>query len=353
MELQLRITKIIQETSDTKSFYLQPVDKNIVVNYKAGQFLTLLIHHNEREIRRSYSLGSVPLVDKHLFITVKRKVNGEISRHLLDHFKEGDTLTSLLPSGRFTIYEPLVQTYFFIAAGSGITPVFALIKELLYQHVATNIMLINQCRNEENIIYKKKLHALQKEFKKRFEIIQLFSRPITRRYISQHLNNEMLEKIIKRRTINDKRQTINDKRQTINFYLCGPLPFMRMAEFTLKQMGFSEDQIRKEHFVIDSPPTAPLLTDTSLKNVTIHYRNQIHYLQVAYPISILDAALKKNIELPYSCKGGRCSTCAAYCIKGKVIMSMNEVLTEKDLANGLVLTCVGFAATDTELSFEF
>ncbi|HXL57139.1 MAG TPA: FAD-binding oxidoreductase, partial [Chitinophagaceae bacterium] len=116
MELQLRITKITQETNDTKSFYLQPVDKNIVVNYKAGQFLTLLIHHNEREIRRSYSLGSVPLVDKHLFITVKRKVNGEISRHLLDHFKEGNTLTSLLPSGRFTIYEPLVQTYFFIAA---------------------------------------------------------------------------------------------------------------------------------------------------------------------------------------------------------------------------------------------
>src|SRR5438874_3600348 len=191
MELQLRITKIIHETIDTKSFYLEPDDKNIIINYKAGQFLTLLLYHNEREIRRSYSLGSTPLLDEQLFITVKRKVNGEISRHLLDHFKEADILTSLPPSGRFIIYEPLAETYFFVAAGSGITPVFALMKELLYHHSATKIILINQCRNEANIIYKKELHALQQKFKNRFQLLQLFSRPISRRYSSHHLNNEM------------------------------------------------------------------------------------------------------------------------------------------------------------------
>ena len=348
MELQLRISKIIQETSDTKSFYLQPVDKKTVINYKAGQFLTLLVYHNEREIRRSYSLGSAPLVDEQLFITVKRKVNGEISRHLLDHFKEGDKLASLKPSGRFTLDESIADLYFFIAAGSGITPVFALIKELLYHHPSTKIILVNQCRNEANIIYKKELHALQQNFKDRFEIIQLFSRPISRRYKSQHLNNEMLENLINKKTSDIKYQTSN-----IQFYLCGPLSFMRMAEFTLRQVGFLQDQIRKEHFVIDTPPKAPLLTDTTAKKVIIHYQQQTHQLQVAYPTSILDAALQKGIELPYSCKGARCSTCAAYCLKGKVVMSMNEVLTDKDLAKGLVLTCVGFAATDTELSFEF
>ncbi|HEY6977875.1 MAG TPA: FAD-binding oxidoreductase, partial [Chitinophagaceae bacterium] len=260
MELQLRITKIIPETSDTKSFYLQPVDKNIIINYRAGQFLTLLIYHNEREIRRSYSLGSAHIVDEQLFITVKRKVNGEISRHLLDHFKEGDILTSLSPSGRFIIYEPLAETYFFVAAGSGITPVFALMKELLYHHAATKIFLINQCRNEANIIYKKELLALQQHFKDRFNPIQFFSRPISRRYASQHLNNEMLERIINEKITKNKSR--HDKQQTINFYLCGPLPFMRMAEFTLRQMGFAQDRIRKEHFVIDTPPAVPLLADT-------------------------------------------------------------------------------------------
>jgi ring-1,2-phenylacetyl-CoA epoxidase subunit PaaE len=354
MELQLRISKIIRETSDTKSFYFEPVDKNTIINYKAGQFLTLLVDHNEKEVRRSYSLGSTPWLDEQFFITVKRKVNGEISRHLLDHFKEGDTLTSLAPSGRFIIYEPLAEIYFFIAAGSGITPVFALIKELLYHHTTTKIILINQCRNEINMIYKKELHNLQQQFKNRFQLIQFFSHPISRSHASKHLNNEMLEKIVneKIRKTNNK-QTINDKRQTINFYLCGPLPFMRMAEFTLRQIGFGQDQIRKEHFVIDAPPKTPLLTDTTSKKVTIHYRNQTHRIEVVYPMSILDAALQKGIELPYSCKGARCSTCAAYCVNGKIVMSMNEVLTDKDLEKGLVLTCVGFAATDAELSFEF
>jgi ring-1,2-phenylacetyl-CoA epoxidase subunit PaaE len=346
MELKLRITKIISETKDTKSFFLQPVDGS-ALNYKAGQFLTLLIEHNKREVRRSYSLGSTPLFDKQLFITVKRKVNGEISRHLFDHCHEGDIVTSLIPSGRFIIYEPIAQTYFFIAAGSGITPVFALMKELLYHHNLAKIILINQCRDEENIIYKKQLLALQQKFEERLEIIQFLSRPRSKDHDALHLNNEILEKIINLKIVNCQLSIVN-----CQFYLCGPLPFMRMAEFTVRLLGFSVEQIRKEHFVIDTPPHAPLLIDTSFKRVTIHYQQKTYHIQVAYPTSILDAALENNIQLPYSCKGGRCSTCSAYRVNGKIVMSMNEVLTEKDIAKGLVLTCVGFAATDVELSFQ-
>jgi ring-1,2-phenylacetyl-CoA epoxidase subunit PaaE len=343
--MELRITKVVTETKDTKSFYLEPIDK-VAIDYKAGQFLTLLIQHNKREVRRSYSLGSTPFHDKRLFITVKRKVNGEISRYLLDHFKEGDKITALAPSGRFIIYQPLSAIYFFIVAGSGITPVFALIKDLLYHHSSTRIILINQCRNEENIIYKKELIALQTQFNERFEIMQFFSRPVSDEYAPSHLNNELLQKIL-------EQQTFNFHPSDLNFYLCGPVAFMRMAEFTIKLIGFSNDQIRKEHFVIDTPPQTPLLTDTVPKKIIVHHLQKTFHIEVAYPTSILDAALNEGIELPYSCKGGRCSTCAAFCINGKILMSMNEVLTEKDIAKGLVLTCVGFAATDSEISFEF
>lgn len=346
MELQLRITKIIHETSDTKTFFLHPVDKNISIHYKAGQFLTLLVQHAGREVRRSYSLGSTPGIDEQLFITVKRKVNGEISRHLLDHFKEGDVITSLLPSGRFIIDEPVTGTCFFIAGGSGITPVFALIKDLLYHHSSTSAILINQSRNEEHIIYKKQLYRLNREFTERFHWIQLFSQPLAQNAISQRLINTMLEALI-HDIFNRQHLQMN-----IRFYLCGPQALMRMAEFTLRLIGFSDGQIKKEHFVIESPPPAPLLTDTASKKVTIHFHGKKHQVKVAYPQNILDAALQKGVRLPYSCKAGRCSTCAAYCLKGKVVMSRNEVLTERDLAKGLVLTCVGFAVTDTELAFD-
>ena len=344
--MQLRITKIFSETSDTKTFFLEPVDTNMFIHYKAGQFLTLLLQHAGRSVRRSYSLGSAPVIDQQLFITVKRKTNGEISRHLLDHFKEGDILNSLLPSGRFTIDEPVAATYCFIAGGSGITPVFALMKELLHYHPATKIILLNQCRNEEQIIYKQALHELHKQFKERFQLIQLFSQPLSHKESLQRLNNILLETIIKQ-TVNIHPATTN-----IQFYLCGPQAMMRMAEFTLKLIGFTNEQIRKEQFVIEAPPPAPLLTDTSPKEVIIHFQKHTYKLSVAYPQNILNAALQKNIQLPYSCKAGRCSTCAAFCIQGKIVMSMNEVLTEKDIAKGMVLTCVGYAETNVELDFD-
>lgn len=341
MELQLRITKIIKETSDTKSFYLQPVNESII-NYKAGQFLTLLFPGNKR---RSYSLGSSPEIDAETFITIKRKTNGEISRHLLDRFKEGDKLVSLPASGKFTIEAPVAKTYFFIAAGSGIIPVFSLIKALLHQNSSTQVILINQCRSEADIIFKVQLNELQSQFTDRFKMIEFFSQPFSKTILSRRLVNTILHETIRN---NFEFNPSSD----IRFFLCGPPAYMRMAEFTLRLSGFTAAQIFKEQFVINTPKYIPLLTDTSLKEITLHYAQQTHHIKVAYPQNILDAALNQGIELPYSCKAGICSTCVAYCTKGKVIMSNNEVLTQKDLAKGLILTCVGFAASDLELFFD-
>ena len=340
--LKLRIVKIKKETADTKSFYLQPIQPDTSVPYKPGQFLTLVFSQNEKEIRRSYSFGSTPELDPHFFITVKRKANGAISRLLDDHYREGDELLSLMPSGKFTLEHPVSSSYVFIAAGSGITPIFSLIKELLY-HTHCKVLLINQCRNEKNIIYKDTIKQLETDFETRFEWIQLFSDPASSECYSRRLNIEILEKIIK---------TSIPENEAARFYLCGPTTFMRMAQFTLKWMGFDEDQIKKEIFVVEPPSYIPLIADTSLKKVKLQYQQKKHAFSVAYPDTILNTALKLGIELPYSCKAGSCSTCMAKCIKGEVVMSANEVLTEKDLNNGLVLTCVGYAATDIELDFD-
>jgi ring-1,2-phenylacetyl-CoA epoxidase subunit PaaE len=343
--IQLRITAIVQETADTKTFFVEPVEQT-TVHYKAGQFITLIFRLKGREVRRSYSLGSSPLADRQLFFTVKRKVNGEISRQLQDHYKAGDLFTALLPSGMFTIEVPEAPVYFFIAAGSGITPVFSLIKELLYRNNDSNIILINQCRDEENIIYKKALSELQKKFANRFELIIFFSRPKSAPFMVQHHNNLLLENII-RQKIN------NSEKSTVKFYLCGPLSFMRMAEFTTRQMGFLNEQIKKEQFIIEPAPSPPLISDTSSKILVIHYQRKTFKLETGYPVTLLDAGLKYGIPLPYSCKAGICGTCVAKCVKGKIIMSRDEVLTEKELKQGLILTCVGHPVNgDIELEIK-
>jgi ring-1,2-phenylacetyl-CoA epoxidase subunit PaaE len=223
--------------------------------------------------------------------------------------------------------------------------VFSLIKELLYRNNDSNIILINQCRDEENIIYKKALSELQKKFANRFELIIFFSRPKSAPFMVRHLNNLLLENII-RQKIN------NSEKSTVKFYLCGPLSFMRMAEFTTRQMGFLNEQIKKEQFIIEPAPSPPLMSDTSSKILVVHYQRKTFKLQTGYPVTLLDAGLKHGIPLPYSCKAGICGTCVAKCVKGKIIMSRDEVLTEKDIDSGLILTCVGYAVTDVEIDFD-
>ena len=338
--LQLRIKQIRQETKDSKTFFVEEVNNREIV-YKAGQFLTIIITLHNKEIRRSYSISSSPEVDEDLFFTLKRIENGELSRYLFDELQVNDVLVSLPPSGRFTIDNPDTNVAVFIAAGSGITPVFSLIKRLLYQFEKTKVLLISQNHNENESIFRKELTLLEKKFSSRFAMHEIFSHPIDHRLHPQRLNNNLLERILLK--------SLTDS--SIKFYLCGPESFMRMARFTLKVMKYSEHMIRQENFFATAPPP-PFMHDHTPHRVTIHFHHKTYHLDVAYPHNILETALKNHIQLPYSCRGGRCSTCTAKCTKGKVKMTINDVLTPADLRSGLILTCVSYPETDVEITFD-
>lgn len=338
--LRFRITHIKQETSEGKSYFIEEVNGKSI-NYKAGQFLTLLVNMHGKEVRRSYSICSAPGVDDALFFMVKRIENGELSRYLFDTLQGGDIITSLPPTGRFTIDAPECELYVFIAAGSGISPVFSLLRQLLHNFQSPRALLIYQNRNEQESIFRSDLLQLQRKFSGRFTMKEIFSQPADHNILHQRLNNALLEKMLK--------EQINTS--SVCFYLCGPEAFMRMAQFTLKVMGYKQEVIKKENFVAIAPPP-PFIADTTPHDVTIHFQNKTYKLKVAYPQNILDAALKKHIYLPYSCRGGRCSTCTSRCTSGKVKMSINDVLTPQDLENGLILTCVAYPETDVELTFE-
>lgn len=342
--LQWKVIQIIHETPDTHTYVLETTTGH-TITWEAGQSLTFLFHHHGHEIRRSYSICSTPGIDKHLAITVKKKENGEISRHILTHWQQGTIATSLPPAGRFIIntHKNNQQHYYFIVAGSGIVPVFALIKKVLYYEPESHLTLIYQNRDERNIIYKQHLQQLQHQHAQRFTQIDLLSNPLEPDVKPARLNNWLLESLL---TINNKPKTTN-----VFFYTCGPEPFMRMVLFTLRVMGYTNEQLRKEHFVIEAPRKPAFTMAPDAHRVTVQYDKQIHQYSTAFPDTILKAAKKHGIELPYSCDTGRCGTCVAKCKKGSVIMSNNEVLTDKDIQEGLILTCTGYAETDIELEF--
>ena len=334
------ITAIIQETPGVFTFHLQEISGK-KIDYNAGQFLTFLFTIDEKEVRRSYSISSAPGSREGLSITLQRIPNGLVSRHLVEHCKVGDILKAIPPSGKFILPKKRCGQYCFIAAGTGITPIFSIITFLLQTDIKCKILLVYQNRNEESSIFRKQLLQLLEGYPERMQMIELFSQPTNHSIRPARLNNTMLETII--------RQNIKDV-DTL-FYLCGPRNFMMIAEITLKWMGYA-NRVKKEIFVIDAPPPPPLLQDHSTKQVEFFLAGKKHSFIVQYPQNILSAAISNGIPLPYSCRGGQCSTCMVKCVSGKVLMSKNEVLTDEDLEQGWILTCVGYAETDLVLEKE-
>lgn len=343
--LHLRVKAIQPESTGTKTIFLERIDGQDLV-YKAGQFLTILFSFHHRQLRRSYSLSTAPGIDPVPAITVKRVQNGEISRYMLDHLRVGDELTCLPPAGRFTLYshstikarEPATPPLLFIAAGSGIVPIFSLLKAALSSLLEAPLILISQQHDEATSPFRAQLGRLQETYSSRFQWIDLLS---TR---DGRLNNWRLEELLI--------AILPGLPVLPNVFLCGPSSFMRMAQFTLRLMGFPDESIKKENFTVEFVPSAPISIDPSPKTITVHAGGKVWQFEAVWPQTILQAALTNQIHLPYSCRGGRCSTCVAKCQRGTVTMTINEVLTENDLREGLVLPCVGYAETDVELTYE-
>ena len=336
----LRVRAIHQEALDTKTILLERPGGH-PFSYQAGQFLTLLFTFHGHELRRSYSFSTTPGIDPIPAITVKRIPNGAISRYLLDHLQPGDSLTSLPPAGRFTLEaaqsDAPSPNLFFIAAGSGLVPIFSLIKKAVTIQPPAHVTLITQQHEPASTPFRQPLTDLQTAYgPPRFEWIDLLS------IQNGRINNWWLERWL---------ETTQALKNDTRFYLCGPPAFMRMAQFTLKTLGIPDDHIKQEHFTIERRPPPPPFIDPTPRHVRLHTQNGDYAFQTAWPDTILDAALKHGIRLPYSCRAGRCSTCVARLIQGRVKMSNNEVLTEKDQQEGLTLTCVGYAETDITISY--
>lgn len=329
MTYRLTIQSIVQETSDTKSFYLK--EKEGKLAYLPGQFLTLLLPGHEN-IRRSYSLSSHPQLDTFLRITVKRIANGEYSRWLFDTARKGDEIETIGASGFFTLPDHLESdtTILLLGAGSGITPLFSLLKQILYFQ-KQRVVLIDSNRSPADALFLDQLGALRQEFPNRLHIEFLFSN--NKNLLRARLSKSLLSELIRTLLPTTIRTLV---------YLCGPRDYMQMALITLINENISHENIRTELFNTEKPRVKELPPDTEAHAVTIKYLGKQHVLTVKYPNSILQTAQLAGIALPYSCEAGRCGTCAATCTKGKIWMSRNEVLLDKEINKGRILTCTGY-----------
>ncbi|ALW84628.1 hypothetical protein AUC43_05755 [Hymenobacter sedentarius] len=341
----LTVREVHSPTPRARTLVLEP-QPGETLRYEPGQYLTLVHPQYGGEVRRSYSFNSTPVLHEPPAITVKRVDNGLFSRWLVDQIQVDDQVHTSGVGGFFTLppnpddYDQLIL----LAAGSGITPIFSLLKTALHAHPHLRVLLFYSNRSAAETLFLVELEDLAQRLPGQLHIELFYSdNPLLYR---AHLHKELLETLVKEQAPYAPGRTLG--------YLCGPLNYMRMGTYGLHEAGLPLSHIRRELFYTGADVRAPVLPpDTAPHRVGVRARGQLHELLVQYPDTILQAAKRQGLHLPYSCEVGQCGNCAVRCTQGRVWMATNEVLTDRELARGLVLTCTGYpVGGDVELDFD-
>lgn len=338
----LKVKDVVRETPDAVTItFWHPISEEI--RYLPGQFLTFLLNINGQKVRRSYSMASSPHVDVSLAVSVKRVPGGLVSNYLCERIHSGDILETLEPMGTFVpkLDAQNRRTLILIGAGSGITPLFSMAKSALHVEPSTRVWLIYGNRNQESIIYKAHLDAMEQAYgKSRFTVTHVLSQPTA--YwtgLDGRLNQHTLTRLLEELPVAD--------RQNASAYLCGPDGMMAEARSALALVGVPVERVHKESYatapvaagdVIEEPMTDD--DDGGSPEVTVLYEGSEYKFAVAPHQTILEAALELDIDLPYSCQAGMCTACLGKCTSGTVRLDEEDGLSESELKAGYVLTCV-------------
>ncbi|MEA5260378.1 ferredoxin--NADP reductase [Arcicella aquatica] len=338
----LTVKEIIDETPDTKTFtFWHPVHQS--VSYKAGQFLTLIPVINGQKVRRSYSMSSSPNKDASIAVTVKRVPGGLVSNYLCDSVKVGDAIEVMEPMGHFVVEpNPMKErTIVLFGGGSGVTPLMSILKSVLPVEQGSKVYLVYGSRSEEDIIFRKQLIELELKYEGRFKVLHILTKPsYTWTGYKTRINQASAVIFLKQDLAIDIAKA--------EYYLCGPEGMMEQVENALKMFNVSTENIHKEHFgSVGSHEILVEEEDDSIKaqTVTIQYEGNEYEVLVKPHETILEAALREDIDLPYSCQAGMCTACLGKCVAGKVHMDEEDGLTEKEIKQGYILTCVSHPKT--------
>jgi ferredoxin-NADP reductase/DMSO/TMAO reductase YedYZ heme-binding membrane subunit len=333
----LTVREIIRETTDAVSVaFAVPKELAPEFRFEPGQHLTLRTHIGGDEIRRAYSLCS-GVTDGELRIAVKRVEGGRASPWVNRELAVGDVVDVATPSGRFrTEINPLHERHLLgVAAGSGITPVLSILKSVLAVEPRSRFTLLYGNRDADSTIFRDKLALLQERYGDRLRVVHVFSRcdkaePRLRGRIDAAKLRD-LEDLLEIHTVDDA-------------YLCGPREMTLGVRDALVERGLERERVHVELFGGPAPSatqTAPLPTTPgapTARNVAVVDRGARTEVSVSPGESVLDAALRSGLDLPYSCRDGVCGTCRAKLACGQVNQD-NADLSPAELAAGYVLTC--------------
>ncbi|HEX8010898.1 MAG TPA: 1,2-phenylacetyl-CoA epoxidase subunit PaaE [Casimicrobiaceae bacterium] len=342
----LRIAHVTRETRDAVALSFDvPEALAETFRFVQGQHLTLRADIEGEDLRRSYSICSA-VQDGALRIAVKKAPGGAFSTWINERAKAGQTIETMPPMGHFNVpLDPAHRKHYLgFAAGSGITPLLSIIKTTLIAEPASRFTLFYGNRSSATVIFKEELSDIKDAFLARLNLVYVMSRePQDIGLLNGRIDRQKTDALLAHWV---------DLEDIDTAFVCGPDGMMQAVSQSLQGHGFPKSRIKIELFAASIPKhehkahAAPppgrtecavtVIVDGAARQFTVEKTKE----------NIIDAALKQGIELPYSCKGGVCSTCRAKLVEGEVDMDVNFALEDYEVARGFVLCCQSYPVTD-------
>jgi len=313
-----------------------PKDLAQTFAFTAGQYITIKKEIKGKELRRAYSISSSPK-NARITIGVKKVDRGGFSDFAHSKLTVGDTLEVMPPEGRFT-YTPSngASTIAAFAAGSGITPIMSIVRAVLDDAKETKFVLVYGNKSFEECMFYTDLVKIQLDHPNRFFVH--FTN-------SETMEDNALFGRIDTATVN---YALKNKHKDLHFdafYLCGPEAMIQMVTDTLLENDVDKSKIHFELFTATEIKEELPVTEDGKTQLEVTVDDEVFALTMNKNVIVLDAVLKENIDAPYSCQGGVCSSCIARVTEGKAAMVKNQILTDGEIEEGLILTCQAHPVT--------
>ena len=329
---KLQVKEVKRETENAVSVVFNiPSELKSAYQFVAGQYINLKLTLDGTELRRAYSICSSPNSDE-LRIAIKSVKNGTFSKFANDNLKVGDILEVAQPEGNFT-FEPNVEkqkNYAAFAAGSGITPVLSILQSVLESEPKSSFVLVYGNKTPSETIFHNQLHELQLKYVGRLFVHYVYSQA--------KLDGELFGRIEKA-TVNFVLNNKHKEKEFDKFYLCGPEEMINLVSNVLKEHNVADKNIKFELFTTSKVENKEATSHDGHTKITVLVDDDETTFEMSQKQTILEAALKQGIDAPYSCQGGICSSCLARITFGTAEMRKNSILTDSEIAEGLILTC--------------
>ncbi len=347
----LRVASVAHLTRDAIAVtFAVPHEARERFQFVPGQFLTLDAEITGERVRRAYSICSLSPGDD-LRVGIKRVVGGRFSTWAHTALVPGATILAAPPDGRFGAVGNVGTRahYLGIAAGSGITPILAIVGNVLATEPQSRVTLVYGNRASSSMMFREELLALKDRYTARLSLVFVMSRePQEIATFAGRIDRAKCDALFARWV---------DIATVDRAFVCGPAEMMTQAVESLAAHGLSGDRVRIERFAATSADTpvsrrAARVETTASDDDICDARATLDGRTFVFPIrrgteTVLDAGLRAGIELPYSCKGGVCGTCRAVLIEGEVDMDVHYALEDYEIARGFVLLCQSYPASPT------